>query len=218
MVVELYIKELDTWWSFMADRLPDALDDAIKGNQLKFMEAQKLLTAEEIKDQLPVVFPSTHVMDKDVFPGVSRFPIDEWKKAGEPCLSVSGWAALAMKIAEKDLDNLDQVFTVAKRFHKEHEKAPSQAAATVLWHYEPDTLLDQPIQPVVVPGSSQPTQHVASELGQPGSSQPTQHVVSQLGQLEEIVPVLQHHHAGSSSAGDGSSSPDKAARNKLVSP
>lgn len=98
----------------MADRIPEALDDAIKGAKLAFMEAVKQLTPEEIKADMPLMFPSTHVMDPAILPGVSKFPVDEWERSGEPSLSESGWAALAMKVASKDMTNLQAIFDVGE--------------------------------------------------------------------------------------------------------
>ena len=176
MVVELMIPELNTWWSFMADRIPEALDDAIKAHKLAFIEAQKLLTAQEIMDQLPVVFPSTHIVDPKLLPGVSRFPIDDWKAAGEPSLTVSGWAALAMKIASKDLTGLASVFAVAEQIHK---KTPSEASGSTDKSW-------------TIIGS---LAGVTQELDQPVVSQLgprllLQHVVSQLAQLEPVPPRM----------------------------
>ena len=41
------------WQSFMAERMPQELDDAIKGHHAKFYMAQKMLTPQELMDVLP---------------------------------------------------------------------------------------------------------------------------------------------------------------------
>jgi hypothetical protein len=120
MVVELFVLEWGTWWSFMADRIPEALDDAIKGKKLAFMEAFKQLTPAEIKAEMPVMFPSTHIFDVTCLPGVARFPVDEWEKSGEPCLTQAGWAAMAMKVASKDMRNLQAIFDVGANIVEKH--------------------------------------------------------------------------------------------------
>eukprot|EP00974_Lingulodinium_polyedra_P099666 9654363-Lingulodinium_polyedra.AAC.1 len=48
------------WLSFMADRLPSQLDDAIKGVRAGFYMAAKDLTPEELEEELPMAFPMTH--------------------------------------------------------------------------------------------------------------------------------------------------------------
>eukprot|EP00974_Lingulodinium_polyedra_P015148 1466432-Lingulodinium_polyedra.AAC.1 len=59
MVVELQT-QAGEWMSFVSDRLPSQLDDAIKGVQAEFYLASKNLTADELKDDIPMAFPMTH--------------------------------------------------------------------------------------------------------------------------------------------------------------
>ena len=61
MVVELKMGNGE-WQSFIADRLPQELDDAVKGHHAAFFMAQKELTPDELFDVLPVAYPMTHHM------------------------------------------------------------------------------------------------------------------------------------------------------------
>eukprot|EP00974_Lingulodinium_polyedra_P042717 4100739-Lingulodinium_polyedra.AAC.1 len=51
------------WLSFMADRLPAQVDDAIKSAKAEFYMAAKDLTPEELHEELPMTFPTTHVVE-----------------------------------------------------------------------------------------------------------------------------------------------------------
>eukprot|EP00974_Lingulodinium_polyedra_P033313 3203269-Lingulodinium_polyedra.AAC.1 len=59
------------WLSRMADRLPSQLDDAIKGVRAEFYMAAKDLTPEELKDELPMAFPTTHTVKG--FPCIAKY-------------------------------------------------------------------------------------------------------------------------------------------------
>eukprot|EP00974_Lingulodinium_polyedra_P062825 6065419-Lingulodinium_polyedra.AAC.1 len=55
---------------------------------------------------------------------IAKYPIDEWEEAGAPMMTTKGWAKLCLKVAEKDLKNLQNMFDVAKSFggsDDEHE-------------------------------------------------------------------------------------------------
>ena len=111
MVVE--IKQADNeWTSFVAERIPSELDDAIKGHRAKFYMAQKDLTPEELLDTLPMAFPMTHTIPE--FPGVAQYPVDAWERNGAPRMTVKSWCKLCMKVAAKDLENLSKVFEIAQ--------------------------------------------------------------------------------------------------------
>eukprot|EP00974_Lingulodinium_polyedra_P049975 4806557-Lingulodinium_polyedra.AAC.1 len=79
MVVETQTRDGE-WPSCTADRLPSQLDDAIKGVKTEFYTAAPSLNSEDIKDELPMGFPMTHV-DPD-FPCVAKYPVDAWREAG----------------------------------------------------------------------------------------------------------------------------------------
>ena len=55
-------------------------------------------------------------IDPKKLPGVARFPVDQWKKDGKPCLDTAGWYALCRKIAMKDMDNLGGIFDLAETY------------------------------------------------------------------------------------------------------
>ena len=100
--------------------MPTELDDAIKEHHAKFYMAQKDLTPSELEGILPVCFPMTHQISG--FPGVARYPIDEWEEAGSPMLTVTGWCVLCMKVAEKNMEDLHKVFTCAEGVKKREEQ------------------------------------------------------------------------------------------------
>ena len=112
MVVEIK-QENGEWTSFVAERLPEELDDEIKRVHAHFYMAQQDLTPEELKEILPISFPMTHNIKG--FPGVARYPVDEWEAAGAPYFSVKSWCKMAMRIASNDLTNLGKVFETAQK-------------------------------------------------------------------------------------------------------
>eukprot|EP00974_Lingulodinium_polyedra_P035106 3372628-Lingulodinium_polyedra.AAC.1 len=59
-----------------------------------------------------MAFPMTHVVEG--FPCIAKYPIDECEEAGAPTMTTKGWAKLCLKVAEKDLKNLQNIFAVAK--------------------------------------------------------------------------------------------------------
>ena len=67
----------------------------------------------EIKEVITVTFPQTYVMDPELFPGVSRFLVDGWEKAGSLIMTQAMWIAFAMQMAKKD-DCLADIFLVGK--------------------------------------------------------------------------------------------------------
>ena len=116
MVMELKIG--GEYKAFMSERLPEALDDAIKKkNYNAFNKACKAMTPQEIYDSLPMCFPMTHVIQVNgkPFRGVARYPLAEWEREGMPVMTKLCWAKFCMKIAEKDFTNLEHVFRVAEK-------------------------------------------------------------------------------------------------------
>ena len=55
-------------------------------------------------------------IDAKKLPGVARFPVDQWKEDGRPCLDTAGWYALCCKIAMKDMDNLGGIFNIGEAY------------------------------------------------------------------------------------------------------
>ena len=100
-VVEIDITDNTTnateTFCFMAARLPDELYDEMK-NLGAVMKAHQHLTDDKIRESLPKVYPCA-LVNRDLLPGVRRFPMDEWIKDGRPKLDAPGLIALARKIA-----------------------------------------------------------------------------------------------------------------------
>jgi len=116
MVMEMKID--GEYKAFMSERLPEALDDAIKKqNYHAFNNACKALTPQEIYDSLPMCFPMTHVIEVNgkPFRGVARYPLAEWERKGMPVMTKVCWAKFCMKVAEKDFTNLEHVFRAAEK-------------------------------------------------------------------------------------------------------
>ena len=93
----------------------------------KFYEASKKVSPSELQDVIPMPFPMTHPVAG--FPGVARYPVDEWQKQGAPCFSTTSWCKLAMLIALNDMENLHLCFDIAKPIK---EKVGTKAASNGL--------------------------------------------------------------------------------------
>eukprot|EP00974_Lingulodinium_polyedra_P017564 1704055-Lingulodinium_polyedra.AAC.1 len=65
-----------------------------------------------------MAFPMTHNVPE--FPCIAKYPVDAWEEAGAPWMSTKGWAKLCMKVAEKDLSNLQHVFDIANDLTNEN--------------------------------------------------------------------------------------------------
>ncbi len=94
-------------------RPPPQLWDAIYKKREAFYEAAGKVSPEDILAAIPITFPQTHVVGADIFPGVSRFPVDDWEDAGEPIMTQAMWCTFAMTIAEKD-ERLVDIFDLGK--------------------------------------------------------------------------------------------------------
>jgi len=115
MVMELKID--GEYKAFVSERMPEALDDAIKGrNYDKFRKVCDNLTPKELYDSLPMCFPMTHTISINgrPFRGVARYPLLAWEEAGRPVMTKKYWAKFCMKVAAKDLTNLEHLFRVAE--------------------------------------------------------------------------------------------------------
>ena len=113
MVVEMMAHD-GQWISFMADRLPEQLDDVIKAHHAAFHLATKMMTPEQLQEAIPMGFPMTHEVDG--VPCVARYPIDMWELNGAPMMTTKGWAKLCMLIAQQDLKNLQNVYDTAVKY------------------------------------------------------------------------------------------------------
>ena len=75
-----------TWATFAAERMPQELDDAIKGTQAAYYMAQTDLTPAQLLGIIPMASPSTHTLPE--FPGIATHKVDEWETLGAPYVSV----------------------------------------------------------------------------------------------------------------------------------
>ena len=100
------------WIAFMADRMPPALDDAIKGRHWEMANALGQMSPQDLWEFVPMVFPMTN--RHPVFPMMSRFPVEEWKRAGAPYLSTKGWCKFCIRLYQNNLSGLKHVFDVAQ--------------------------------------------------------------------------------------------------------
>ena len=114
-IIELQMPD-GNWQAIRAMRLPQKLDDEIKKVLLEFHEASGQVTAEEILENVPMVFPKTHKTD---VPGVSRFDVEDWIKKDSPTLTESGWVALCELIAEKNVADLGCILTLCRKMTAE---------------------------------------------------------------------------------------------------
>ena len=115
MVMELKVD--GEFKAFVSERMPEALDDAIKGrNYDKFLQVCDNLTPKELYDSLPMCFPMTHTIDvnRRPFRGVARYPLMAWEAQGTPVMTRKHWAKFCMKVANKDMINLEHLFRVAE--------------------------------------------------------------------------------------------------------
>ena len=70
-------------------------------------------TPNDLFDILPVTYHMAHQLPE--FPGVARYPIDEWESAGSPTLTTKGWIKMCMRIAQKNMSELHTVFEAAQK-------------------------------------------------------------------------------------------------------
>eukprot|EP00975_Prorocentrum_lima_P036144 7604358-Prorocentrum_lima.AAC.1 len=78
-----------TWKAFMAERLPQLLDDEIKRSHEAFYNSARNLEPGALKDLLPMAFPMTNPLVDEAgveHLGIARYPIDEWKAHGAPVM------------------------------------------------------------------------------------------------------------------------------------
>ena len=126
MVVEI-MQQDGTWESLVAERAPSELEDAIKGHHAKYYMAQNELTPEELLDVLPMAFPMTHTHPE--FPGIAKYPVDAWEKAGAPMVAVKSRCKLGMRVASKDPTKLGRVLEAAKTCEEKAIKEEKAKAA-----------------------------------------------------------------------------------------
>ena len=119
LVVEFLDKHTGQWQAFMADQMPELLDAEIKKHQAAFLRVCTTMTPSEIFAAVPMTFPSVHMVDPQLLPGISRFPVEKWPANGERVLNTKGWCQLVMATAKKDFASLGMLFAV---FEKQADK------------------------------------------------------------------------------------------------
>ena len=125
MVMELKVDGV--FKAFVSERMPEALDDAIKKrNYDKFCQVCDNLTPKELYDSLPMCFPMTHTIEVKgrPFRGVARYPLLAWEAEGAPVMTRKHWAKFCMKVASKDFTNLEHLFRVAEAIDGEGTSVP----------------------------------------------------------------------------------------------
>ena len=127
----------------MADRLPDALDDALKGRHWEMAKALGAMNPKQLWEFVPMVFPMTN--RHPIRPMLAIFPVDEWTRAGAPYLSTKGWCKFCIILSENNREGLKDVFEVATKeleaCHKREGKECSSTFNKVISHYRP-TVVD----------------------------------------------------------------------------
>ena len=113
-VVEMRLED-GSWTAFAAERMPQELDDAIRGKSAEFHNAYMKLSQDELRSVIPVCFPMTHQIDPEIMPGIARYPVDEWEREGSPCFDTKSWIKLCVKVASQDIENLGGICAIAER-------------------------------------------------------------------------------------------------------
>ena len=94
------------WEAFLADHLPQALDDQMKKVNYDLLSRTfKKLTPQAVFQAIPVTMPMTHLATADgrQMAGVAKYPIDAWEAEKNPCFTSEKWAMICMMMAEKGL-------------------------------------------------------------------------------------------------------------------
>ena len=98
----------------MAARLPIKLENEIMEVGEHFLKAVRCLTAKDIMRTIPLVYPSTDAINAINRHGISQWGLKSGKRDGSLFLDKSGWCALTMIIAQKDIANLGDLCRMAK--------------------------------------------------------------------------------------------------------
>ena len=95
----------DSVHAVLAERLPEALDDAIKKVHFDWHKACGRTTAEQISKAMPCCLPKANLCQQTKVPGIAKFNFQQWKDEGRPTLLKAGWIALCRMIASNaDVD------------------------------------------------------------------------------------------------------------------
>ena len=115
--------------AFLAERLPEQLDDEIKKLLHEWHVAEGRVTPEDIMSCIPEVLPKVNLIKESKIPGIARFDFKKCKESGCPTLLTAGWIALCRCIAEKDEINLSRIITLCDKLSIQEEQDPDLKAA-----------------------------------------------------------------------------------------
>ena len=99
------------------------------------------VTVENLWEMIPMAFPMTNGHPE--FPFIAKFPVDDWIRAGAPCLTAKGWYKLCIRICGNNLDGLRHVFEVARhelggdRFGDDIDRILREVREEPLTHFTP---------------------------------------------------------------------------------
>ena len=93
----------------------------------EFYRAMDKLKPEDIQEAVPIQFPVKHEVVKNLYPGVSRFPVEEAAASGLPVMNGVLGRVCCMAVPKKDEAKLNAIFTIASDF-KEQELEQERAA------------------------------------------------------------------------------------------
>ena len=115
--------------AFLAERMPEQLDDEIKNLLHEWHVAAGRVTPEDIMSCIPEALPKVNLIKESKIPGVSRFDFRTWKAQGCPTLLRAGWIALCRCIAMKDEINLSRIITLCDDLSIQEERNPDLKSA-----------------------------------------------------------------------------------------
>ena len=109
----------------MAVRPPRILLDENFRVRYEFALRLNAMSPDQIQKVMPICFPMTYVIDgrDGKFPGIAKFPVDQWIKEGRPIFDEASWCALCIHLVEtvgsgaqssESTKNLDKLFNIAK--------------------------------------------------------------------------------------------------------
>ena len=128
----LELKCGDSWRAMMAVRPPPILLDEIFRVRYEFAVRLNAMSPDQIQKVMPICFPMNYVIDgrDGHFPGIAKFPVDQWIKEGRPIFDTASWCALCIHLVKsagggaqssEAPDNLDKLFHIAKVLQSEME-------------------------------------------------------------------------------------------------
>ena len=97
--------------------LPAARNRQVRKRQVEFNQALKQMTPEDVRGYIVPTFPKCNPFNYGgtVIPGMGKFPVDEWIRMDKPVMDEASWLHLAKNCAEKNMENLENIWTVADK-------------------------------------------------------------------------------------------------------